>query len=199
MKIFGLTGNIGTGKSTVADILEELGAYIIDADQIARQIVEKGSDTLKELAAEFGKEIVNSDQALNRKKLSEIVFSDKNKLDRLNKITHPKILDQIRNEIFISMEKGFKITIIEAALIGVEGRLRNLLNGLIVVTTTKENQIGRIKQRDNLSIEDIEKRIESQKKNNEIIKYADHVINNDSSLDELRDNVSQVWSEINKK
>ena len=197
MKIYGLTGNIGTGKSTAAKIFKELGAYIIDADQIARKIVEPGTTAIKEIEAEFGSEILNEDSTLNRKKLSKIVFNDKNKLNTLNKITHPKILDQIRNEIFLSLEKGYKITIIEAALIGVEGKLRNLLDGLIVIKSKTENQIERIKKRDNLSIKEIKSRINSQKTNEAIVKYADYIINNDNSLKKLKEDIYGLWTTIN--
>lgn len=196
MKIYGLTGNIGTGKSTAAAIFRELGAYIIDADQIARKIVEPGGEAIRELENEFGSEIVNSDDSLNRKKLSEIVFNDNKKLKKLNKITHPKILDEIRNQIFLSMEKGYKVTIIEAALIGNEGRLRNLLNGLIVITSDEENQIKRVKERDNLSSEEIRARIKSQKKLDEVKKFADYIIKNDGGLDHLRTEITSLWDKI---
>lgn len=196
MKIYGLTGNIGTGKSTAAAIFRELGAYIIDADQIARKIVEPGGEAIRELENEFGSEIVNSDDSLNRKKLSEIVFNDNKKLKKLNKITHPKILDEIRNQIFVSMEKGYKVTIIEAALIGNEGRLRNLLNGLIVITSDEENQIKRVKERDNLSSEEIRARIKSQKKLDEVKKFADYIIKNDGGLDHLRTEITSLWDKI---
>ncbi|NIP30048.1 MAG: dephospho-CoA kinase [Candidatus Dadabacteria bacterium] len=197
MKIYGLTGKVGSGKSTVAEIFKQLGAYIIDADQIARKIVEPGSIALKELVDMFGEKILSRDGTLERKKLAKIVFNDKKKLETLNKITHPKILEQIRNEILTSYEKGYKITIIEAALIGSSGQLQNLLNGIILVSSNREDQIRRVKIRDNLTEKEVEDIIDSQQADNLDYDKADYIIRNISDLKNLKEQVERIWFELN--
>ena len=193
MKTYGITGTMGSGKSTVAKMLKEFGAGVIDADEIAREIVKLGSPTLKEIVNQFGKEALNEDGTLNRKRVANIVFNDNEKLDLLNEITHSKILDKIKIRISKNRENGCKINFIEATLIKAEGKLKNLLNGLIIVTSNKENQIERVIKRDKISSKEVEARINSQMADEDIIKYADFVIKNESDIGNLKEQVFQLW------
>jgi len=197
MKIIGLTGNIASGKTEVANFFKDLGAKVIDADQIARDIVEPGEVAWREITDEFGSKIQNSDETINRKKLGEIIFNDQDKRQKLNKITHPKILAKIKERIESYKKEKVKVVIIEAALVAENGGLKNLLDYLIVVTADEETQISRIAKRDNLTREDALSRIHSQMPTSEKIKHATFVIDNSGSLAETRKQAGDVWYRIN--
>ncbi|MGH7884569.1 MAG: dephospho-CoA kinase [Thermodesulfobacteriota bacterium] len=194
MKIYGLTGNIGTGKSTVAKIFEGLGAFIIDADKIAREIVEPDKTAWKEIVEHFGVAVLNADRSLNRKELGEIVFNDFEERKKLNKITHPIIIDHIKKKI---SESHSHVIVIEAALLEKGGSLKDMLNGVIAVTTSLEIQIERIKKRDGISDEEAASRIQSQVSNKEKIKDADFVIVNNSNIDNIRRQAIIIWNNLN--
>ncbi|MDA2920438.1 dephospho-CoA kinase [Desulfobacterota bacterium AH_259_B03_O07] len=197
MKIIGLSGNIASGKTEVANYFKDLGAKLIDADQIAREIVKRGEDAWQEITNEFGREILNSDETINRKKLGEIIFTHEEKREKLNKITHPKIMAKIKERIESYKKERVKVVIIEAALIAENGGLKNLLDYLIVVTADEETQISRIAKRDNLTREDALSRIHSQMPTSEKIKHATFVIDNSGSLAETRKQAGDVWYRIN--
>ena len=117
MKVIGLTGSIGSGKSTVALFFKELGARVIDADLVARQVVEPGNPVLNELKEAFGNSIIHNDGSLNRKLVAELVFNSDEKRELLNSILHPRIFDEINNTIENYREEGVEVVILEAALI----------------------------------------------------------------------------------
>ncbi len=197
MKIIGLTGNIASGKTEVSNFFKDLGAKVIDADQIARDIVEPGEVAWREITDEFGSKIQNSDETINRKKLGEIIFNDQDKRQKLNKITHPRILAKIKERIESYKKEKVKVVIIEAALVAENGGLKNLLDYLIVVTADEETQISRIAKRDNLTREDALSRIRSQMPISEKIRHATFVIDNSGSLVETRKQADDVWYRIN--
>ena len=196
MKIIGLTGNIGSGKSTVAKMFEELGAKIIDADEIARDVVEPEKPAWNELVSEFGEEILNSDRTLNRKYVAEMVFNDLDKRDRLNSIIHPRILEEINRRIDQYRSESVENVIIEAALLVEKGGLINFIDNLIVVSVDRESQIQRIKERDNLDNDEIISRIESQMSNEEKTEVADFVIDNTGTFEETEKQVKQAWESL---
>lgn len=196
MKIYGLTGNIGTGKSTVAKILKNLGANIIDADQIARDVVKPSKPAWNQIVDHFGKEILNPDSTINRKKLGEIVFRDKSKREELNKITHPYILEEIKSWVSESKKTGRPVSFIEAALLKQDSKLGNMLDGVIAVTADRKKQIERIKKRDQITESEAQSRIRSQVMNSEKIEGADFVIINNSNIEELEKEVSHLWNKI---
>jgi dephospho-CoA kinase len=121
MKVIGITGNIASGKSTVARMFEALGARIIDADEIARIVVEPGEPAWKEIAGEFGKDVLDPNGAINRKRLADIVFSDEAGRKRLNEITHPRIMEKIRGLVRGYEKEGAPVVMIKAALIVEKG------------------------------------------------------------------------------
>ncbi len=196
MKIIGLTGNIACGKSTVAAIFKELGATLIDADKVARDIVGKDKPALGKIINHFGNEILNKDGTLNREKLGRKVFNDKNQRQILNDITHPEIFKEINNLIEKYRSEGQKIVIIEAALIVEREKLIKIIDKLIVVSTSKDIQIKRLKDRDGFSKEQAILRINSQIPIEEKIKHADYVIHNDSDISNIKNQVETIWKDL---
>jgi len=196
MKILGLTGNIACGKSTVAAIFKELGATLIDADKVARDIVGKGNPALKKIIKHFGNEILNKDGTLNREKLGRKVFNDEKARQILNDITHPEIFKEINNLIEKYRSEGQKIVIIEATLIVEREKLKKIIDKLIVVSASKDIQIKRLKERDGFSKEHAILRINSQIPIEEKIKHADYVIHNDSDISNIKNQVETIWKDL---
>jgi len=196
MKVVGLTGNIASGKTEVAKIFKDLGARVIDADQIAREVVKPGEIVWEEIHKEFGEDILNPDRTINRLKLGEIVFNDNEKRDRINKITHPKIIERMKELIKKYKRDNVKVVIIEATLIVEKGGLKDTIEELIVVTSDKETQIKRILERDGFKREEAISRIESQMPITEKVKHASYVIDNSGTLSETRKQVEEVWEKL---
>ncbi len=196
MKVIGLTGSIGSGKSTVSGFFEKLGAIVIDADQVSRQVVEPGSPALKELTLAFGENILNHDGSLNRTLVAEIVFNSDEKRELLNSIIHPMIFNEINSTIEEYREKGTEIIILEAALILEKKGLIKLIDKLIVVSIDEETQKKRLEGRGDLSKEQINARINSQLTNNEKIKHADYIIDNNQDLVNTREQVRELWDKL---
>lgn len=196
MKIIGLTGNIASGKTEVAKIFKELGAKVIDADKIAREVVEPGEAAWQEVVEEFGGNILNPDGSINRKKLGEIIFNDDKKREQLNRITHPRIMTKLKETIDNYKKENVKLVIIEAALIVERGGLLKLIDELIVVSADAETQIERIMTRDGLRRDEALSRMESQMPISEKTKHATYIIDNSESLEETRKQVEEVWEKI---
>ena len=196
MKVIGLTGSIGSGKSTVAGLFKELGAEVIDADQVSRQVVEPGSETLSQLTSEFGHQILNPDGTLNRALVAEIVFGSDEKRQLLNSIIHPAIYNKIVNLIEEYRDKGCGLVVLEAALMLEKGGLLKLTDHLVVVSIDEETQLKRLEQRGGLTTEQMKARIKTQLANDEKIKHADFVIDNSGNLENTRTQVSGIWNKI---
>ena len=144
MKILGLTGNIASGKSVVASMFENMGATVIDVDDIAKKIVEPNQPTWEKIVDAFGRDILNPDLTINRKALGDIIFNDDEKRKILNDITHPVIIKTAREKVEEYRREDVKVVIIEAALIVEKGGLKDLIEKLIVVTADEESQIKRL-------------------------------------------------------
>ena len=194
MKVIGLTGGIGSGKSTVSRMLRGLGAKIIDADQVAREVVEKGKPALNEIAEEFGKETLLEDGTLDRKKLGSIIFSDKEKRFRLNEITHPKIVQEI-NKLIVKYrsENHCDLVVLDCALL-FEMNLDDMVEESWLVSLDKDTQLKRIMSRDELSEEDALKRINAQMSLGEKAERATRVIDNSSVVNETHKQVLDLWN-----
>ena len=196
--IVGLTGGIVSGKSTVARMFRQLGADIIDADNIARAIVQPGEKAWKNIVHYFGKEILKDNQEINRKELARIVFADKEKLEKLNKITHPEIVAIIKNKIEEMRSKDSSdgtICIIEVPLL-FEANLEGMMDKIIVVYLNREEQVKRLLIRNSLTQEEAINRIDSQIPLEKKLKKADYVIDNGASLGHTRIQVKQIWQEL---
>jgi dephospho-CoA kinase len=181
----GLTGGIGSGKSVVAKKLLDLGAYIIDADKISRAVMRPETDCWKKIVAVFGKEILQSDSTIDRKKLASIVYDDPSKRKTLNHIVHPAIKQKIEEELeTISTESPDAVVIIEAALLVETGAYREY-DMLIVVHAPVELQTERMIKRDGITREEALKRIDAQWPIEKKIEAADYTICNEGSLETL--------------
>ncbi len=191
--IIGLTGGIASGKTTVVRILDDLGAYIIDADGIAHQILQKKQEGWQKVVGEFGKEILSEDGKIDRKSLGEIVFNDKNKLKKLEKITHPLIIKKIKDEINNNQDQD--VIVIEAPLL-YEAGIDNLMDQIWVVYVDRNTQIKRLKERNQYNKEDAQKRINSQLSLEKKKEMADEVIDNTGSREELKKQVKKLWKSL---
>jgi len=196
MKVIGLTGNIASGKSVVASMFEDLGAKVIDADDIARKVVEPYEPGWKKIVDTFGQDILNPDDTINRKALGDIIFNNDQKRKILNDITHPKIMQKVRETVETYRNENVEIVIIEAALIVEKGGLKDLIEKLIVVTADKESQIERLIERNGLTKEEALSRINSQMPGSEKAQHADYIIDNSDSIDNAENQVNNLWSEL---
>lgn len=194
-KVFGLTGGIACGKSTVARFFRELGVEIVDADQVARDVALPGTPGLRAIVEEFGEEVLDESGALDRKKLGSIVFNDETKRAKLEAITHPLIAAEGMRRIMALQASEPPYILYEAALLVEGGTYRNFA-GLIVVTTTEDRQLKLLMERDGAGRDDALARIRSQLALSEKEKVADWVIRNTGDLNLLRQSVNDVHRSI---
>ena len=192
MLVLGLTGNIGCGKSSVSTIFMENNIKVVDADIVARQIFDD-KNLLNEVFSTFGESIRNQDGSLNRRALGNIVFNDDEKLILLNNLTHPKIKQKILSKVEEYKNQGEKIVVIDAALL-IEDDYIPYIQKLILITCRKEIQINRIIARDNCTKEEAISRINSQMSQEERVKFADYIIDNSNSFEELQKKVLELIS-----
>lgn len=195
-KVIGLTGGIASGKSTVSSLLLELGAVIIDADDIARSIVGVGSTALEEIRAYFGEAYFLPNGELNRKKLGEYVFNHEEALNKLNEITHPRIVEKIKIEINWHKQNSVNPVIIVDAALLIEMGLVNLVNEVWLVAVPHDTQLKRLIEREDLTIEGAENRISSQMSLEEKKQFADRIIDNSGNVETLKEQVKKIWHEI---
>ncbi|KYO64291.1 dephospho-CoA kinase [Thermovenabulum gondwanense] len=196
MKVIGLTGGIASGKSTVSGILREKGAYIIDADEISKALVEPGKPAYLEIVKHFGQEILNEDGSLRRKKLGRIVFADKEKLALLNKITHPKIIEEIKRRLEEAANRNENVVVIDAALL-IELGLYKMVDEVWLVTIDEKTQLERLLKRDSfLEEKEAKDRIRAQMPQEEKVKYATRIINNSGDFSQLLKQVEDYWREL---
>lgn len=192
----GLTGSIAVGKSFVLSVLAELGGHVIDADEIAREVVQPGTKGLKSVSAAFGEAVLNDDGTLNRAQLGSIVFADEAKRLQLNNLLHPLIIaaqdDRIRE---LQQHDPGGIVIIDAALMIESGGFRRL-DKLMVVHCRPELQLQRLMSRDGLSREAAEQRINSQMSQEQKMKYADFLIDTSGGFDSTRAQVKAVYEQL---
>lgn len=199
MKVLGLTGNIASGKSTVAGMLAGMGARIIDADEIAREIVEPEKPAWADIVKKFGPGVLSPDGSIDRRRLGEIVFGDEGKRRLLMDITHPRIKDAVRERLSEYRKESVPVVVIEAALIVESGGLREFLDGLIVVTADEEAQIERLIKRSGYTREEALARIGSQMPAGEKALHADYLIDNSGTEEETGARVKRLWAEISRE
>lgn len=195
MKIIGITGGIGSGKTEVAKFFKKQGAEVISADQIGKQVVEKNPQVLKKLIKAFGQEILNKDKKLKRRKLGELAFSSVESRDKLNKIVHPYLLSALRKKIKEFRKRPSGILVVDAALI-VEWELQKELDYLILVESTLKNRLKRLIEYQGYSQNEALKRVKMQLKDKTRRKYADSIIRNDKNLKDLKTKASSIWKKL---
>jgi len=176
--LVGLTGGIATGKSTVSEMFRRLGAVIIDADVLAREVVEPGQPALAEIAQEFGRGVLTADGRLDRKALAAIVFADGDRRRRLEAITHPRIRTLFERRLGELAEKPFAGLVVFDAAVMIESGNYKTMERLVVVVTDEATQIARLMARDGCTREQARARIASQMPLSEKARLADYVIDN---------------------
>lgn len=194
----GLTGSIASGKSLVAGFLVELGAPLVDADLLAREVVEPGQPAWQEIRQRFGPAVLNADETLNRKALGELVFSDAQARRDLEAITHPRIAQRLMQYAARYRMAGEPWMVYDAALL-VENNAHQRLDALIVVTLDPARQLERLMQRDGSSAEAARRRIASQMPAADKIKVADFVIDNNGTRDQTRAQVEEVYQQLTQR
>lgn len=197
--VIGLTGGIAVGKTLVSNELKRLGAHIIDADIIAREIVEPGSPALAEIVAEFGAGMLKADGTLDRKALARIVFSDKEKLRILNGITHPRIIERTK-ALIDEIRSAHKdpLIVVDAAVL-IEAGIHASVDEVVVVQISGEEQMRRLIARDNLTDDEARSRVASQLPLKEKAVHADYVIDNSGDREATLKRVQGLFLSLTKK
>lgn len=196
MLIVGLTGNIGSGKSSVARYFKELGARVIDTDQVAREVVAPGTDVLSQIVQYFGTNILSPEGTLDRSHLAEIVFNDTDALKYLNSVVHPAIRTVLLTAITdYKNNPDTPLLIIEAPLL-IETGLYKLMDEVWLVTINRKTQIQRVMERDTATEEQVLSRIASQMPQEDKIPFADRFIDNSGSPEDTLKQVRQIWSDV---
>ena len=195
MKLIGLTGGIASGKTTVAKMLGRPGAAVVDADGLAREVVEPERDAWKEIVATFGANVLQADRTLDRQKLRSIIFNDSAARKKLESIIHPRVRALAEERIAQHAASGYGVVVYEVPLL-FEGNLHDWLRPVVLVACSAEVQRQRLQQRDRLTAEAARKHIGAQMSLEEKRRLADYVIENDGDLTDLERQVQTVLEQI---
>lgn len=196
MYIIGLTGNIATGKSTVLRYLEQKGAYVLDADQLAHQSMQQGTHAYRAIVNTFGSAITQPDGAIDRAKLGQIVFSDAAKLAQLEAIVHPAVFELARQEI---AGLDVDVVIMEAIKLLEAGQLVTLCDEVWVVTSDPAIQLQRLRETRGMDEAEAKRRMAAQSSQAEKVKRADRVIENNGTTAALVAQLDAVWTDVLRK
>jgi dephospho-CoA kinase len=196
--VIGLTGGIGSGKSTVSQILTELGAVIIDADKVGHEAFKPGTPAWREVMATFGKEVIAPGGEVDRKKLGSIVFGNPEALLKLNRIMHPKMADMMRAQIDEYRRQGLKVIVLDAAIL-IEANWTPLVDEVWLTVAPESKVLERLKKQRGMTEEQTLARIRSQLSTQERMRYAKVVINNDGDIDDLKAKIKELWQRLNSE
>ncbi|UCC67230.1 MAG: dephospho-CoA kinase [Armatimonadota bacterium] len=197
MILLGITGGIGTGKGLATEFFRSRGAAIIDADEIARELMQPGSAILADIAAAFGRCVLRDDGSLHRRKLAERVFGDPGALAKLNAVTHPPIKEEIRRRIDgLRREHSARVACLVAPLL-LEAGLGETVDHLLVMTAAEEERLRRVAARDNISEEEVRRRVAAQMPPADQIHQADWVVDTSGEREEVYRRLNTVWAELN--
>ncbi len=196
--LLGVTGGIASGKTTVARMLEELGAPMIDFDVLSRVVVEPGKPAWEKIVTYFGEQILQEDKTLNRKALSEMVFRDPEKRKKLESFTHPRIHEEFARRVKQIMKADTGAIIQGVVPLLIEANLQSLFHKLVLVYIPEEMQIRRLMEREPISRETALQILKSQLAIEEKRKYADYIVDNSGSLEETRRQVEALWIQLKK-
>ena len=196
MVLVGLTGALASGKTTVAGLFQECGAFVIQADQLARTVVAPGRTAWKEIVRTFGSHVLQADRTLDRKALAQLVFQDPSKLSVLNRIVHPRVArEQVRQTNAIARRRPNAVIIYDAALL-IEAQAHERMDRVIVVTANQAIQLQRARQRDGLTRKEALGRIRGQLPLHTKRRFADYVLNGTLPVPRLRPQVKQLYQEF---
>lgn len=193
--VVGLTGGIGSGKTTVSDLFAELGVEIIDADIVARQVVEKGTPLLAQIVEHFGEDILNAEKELDRAKLRQIVFNNETEKNWLNNLLHPAI----RAEMVKKLQESTACYVIWVVPLLIENRLTEFCDRVLVIDVCPEIQLERATRRDKSKTETIKNIMEAQVSREERLSYADDVIENNLPLEDGLPVIQQQVHQLHQK
>lgn len=196
MRNIGMTGGIGSGKNKVADMFNQLGFYTIDSDVSSRKVMVKGEAAYEKIVSVFGENILDKQGNILRKKLGDIVFNNKEKLKMLENIVHPAIYEYEKKERSKIYGRNGKAVVITHAALIIESKSIDKYDALIVISCPDDIQIKRVMKRDNFSEEKARNIVSHQMPNEERLKYADFIIDNSSTLDDLYNEVKRVHNLI---
>lgn len=195
MKWIGITGAIGTGKSTVAQIIRQQGHMVLDADVVAKNQLNKNSQGYQQVLSTFGDEILTTDKEIDKNKLAKIVFNNKIELQKLENIVHPLVQKEIQKIKSEQLVKGAKALFYDVPLL-FEKHMQNQFDEVILVAAQEKNQIQRIKNRNNWSTEEITKRLSNQMKLEEKRKLSRYIVENDGDLISLQKQIELLLPKI---
>ena len=197
--LVGLTGGMGSGKSLAASYFRELGAQMIDADRISRELVAPEKPAWKEIIEEFGSSILNPDQTLNRKQVAAIVFNDESKRKKLEDIIHPRVIvEERRLYERYRQENSRVLAVIDAALLIESGNYKNV-DAVIVVQCGREEQIRRVMERDGTVRSEVENRLNSQMSLEEKVGFGDYILRNDGTRESLKSQVGELYRDLRSR
>lgn len=196
--VVGLTGQTGAGKSTVSDYLRENGMVVIDADKVAREVVETGSACIADIALEFGCEYINADGTLNRKKMAKTVFTDKAKLKKLNALMFPYIIRRLCEEIERSRQEGEGIIVLDAPTLFESGADREC-DYVVSVIADEQSRKERIVRRDGLTQQEAQERIDAQHDEEYYKSRSDEILENNEGVDSLKNRTSALISRLESR
>jgi len=196
-RVIGLTGGIGSGKSTVSHYLAELGATVIDADKIGHQAFKPDTEVWRDVVAVFGEQIVAPDGEIDRKKLGGIVFNNPESLTKLNGIMHPRMHDMAGVQIEEYRRQGVAVVVMEAAIL-IEAAWTDLVDEVWVTVVSEGTVIRRLKEQRGLDETDTLARIRSQLPSDDRLKHADAVISNEDDLDTVKAIVKELWDNLQR-
>ena len=198
MYVIGLTGGIGSGKSTVARMLERRGAKLLSADSVGHEVYEPGRPAWQEIVDAFGPDVVGADGMIDRKKLGPIVFSDPEQLRRLNAVTHPRMKELMREKLEAERVRGARIAVLEAALLFDAG-WDDLTDEVWVTVAPPEVAAARTAERSGVSVEEALSRIRTQMSSEERIARSQVVIDTDCPLERTEKQVSEEWERLQER
>ncbi|WP_416151467.1 dephospho-CoA kinase [Salipaludibacillus sp. HK11] len=196
--IIGLTGGIATGKSTVSDILKKEGIPVIDADIVAREVVEPGEGPYHQIIDHFGLKILLPNGEIDREKLGTIVFGDETERLKLNEIVHPAVRKEMVRQSHSWQTKGHQLVVMDIPLL-IESDLLHMVDEVVLVYVPEAIQLDRLSKRNKFSLEEAKKRINSQLPIDEKKQYASYIIDNAGTRDETRHQVMQLLNNWKKK
>ena len=194
--LLGVTGGIASGKSTVAHMLEELGAPVIDTDVLAREVVEPGKPAFRAIVDYFGKQVLQGDGALDRRKISGIVFKDIEKRRKLEGLIHPRITEVVSSRLDAILKKDPDAIIQVVVPLLIETNQQQRYHRILVVYVPEQIQIQRLAKRDNITREAAANILKAQLSIDEKVAHADFVIHNDKTMEETREQVRDLWKRL---